>query len=221
MTFLPQTSFARYVPSKIMHLQAIQTKYINLFDDKTKDLRMQQLLKDFKYASRHEATKLDNQILALSYSHYRALSSMEAPCIILEDDCIEYDFKDTVAIPADADILFLGAWKNIPKPFKSGKYVPAYEKVSEDVVRAYSMLGSHAIMYVSDKGREVALKAYEMAIKTEVWNDVMLSRTLPFLNAYALVKPVFGQTSMYQESMVDLDQVLVGEDVPIGTPGDL
>lgn len=205
------------MPSK--NIQTIQTKYINVATDVAKNANMQKLLANFENFERLDATVLPNVILALSYSHHRALSSMSVPCIVLEDDCVEYAFRDTVEIPDDADIIFLGAWKDIPKPFKSGKYVPAYEKVSDDLVRVYSMLGSHAIMYVSDKGREVALKAYEMAIRTEAWNDVVLSRTLPFINAYAFTKPLFAQTSMYQETAIDLEECS-GEDVPITVPGD-
>lgn len=207
------------MPSKnmLIHIPDIQTKYINVATDVAKNRNMQKLLANFKNFERLDATVLPNVILALSYSHHRALSSMEAPCIILEDDCVEYEFRDTVEIPSDADILFLGAWKDVPKPFRSGKFVPAYEKVTDDVLRLYSMLGSHAIMYVSERGRDAALKAYEMAIRTEVWNDVMLSRTLPFLNAYVLSKPLFAQTSMYDETAIDLEECF-GDDVLITTP---
>lgn len=220
MTFL-QSGQSPYVPSenKAISILDIQTKYINIAADREKNKNMQKILTNFSNHDRLEATVLPNTILALAYSHYRALSSMEAPCIILEDDCIWYEFRDTVEIPSDADILFLGIFKDVPKPFKSGKFVPAFEKISPDLARVYSMLGSHAIMYVSDRGRDAALKAYEMAIRTEAWNDVVLSRTLPFLNAYALIKPLFAQTSMYDQSYGELGQS-VGEDVLLTVPGD-
>jgi hypothetical protein len=198
----------------IINIQDIETKYINVAAHTDKNTNMQKLLANFTNFERLDATVAEDYTIALSVSHYRALSSMKAPCTILEDDCIYYDFQNTVEIPDDADILFLGVWKDIPRPFRSGKFVPAYEKSSDGLLKVYSMIGSHAIMYVSDKGRNIALKAYEMAIRAEIPNDIILSRALPFLNVYAFSKPIFAQTSMYEDSAVELSEQ-TGKDLPI------
>lgn len=188
----------------LINLFETHTKYINLDSDIDKNLKMQELLQDFTKYERVEAVYLEHdKILALTKSHKKALQDLDTPGIVLEDDCVFFKKERYIDVPNDADIVFLGIWEANRPVFRNGPLIPPYEEVNESLVRVYSMLGSHAIMYTSEKGKAVALEAYELAIRTEAWNDVMLNRVLPYIKAYAPKKPVFAQTSMYKESAIE------------------
>ena len=187
----------------LIDLYETHTRYINLTSDINKNLAMQELLKDFTKCERVDAVFGDNKILALTKSHKKALKDLTTPGIVLEDDCVPFKKVRHLDVPDDADIVFLGIWKADRPVFRNGVWIPPYEEVSDELVRVYSMLGSHAIMYTSEKGKAIALEAYELAIRTEAWNDVILSRVLPYIKAYAPKKPVFAQTSMYDESAIE------------------
>jgi hypothetical protein len=203
----------------IVNLQEIHTRYINLQQDVAKNDKMIQMLSNNKDFLRVDATYIDgNSILALSKSQRKALESLPVPGVILEDDCVKFNYLEEIDVPDDADIVFLGIWKPERPLFNSGDMIPSYEEYNKDWVRVYSMVGSHAIMYVSDKGKDVALKAYDLAIRTGLWNDIVLSRALPFINTYALKKPIFYQTSMEQETKVLYTEPFVKNDNGWHTP---
>jgi hypothetical protein len=208
-----------------LDLRNVPTSYINISEDWDKRVQAEYLLREFKDVSRVNAIKLDNKILALSMSQEKALlANTSVPCLVLEDDCTEYDMQFEIDIPDDADIVFLGIWDMDEFVFKTGSPIPPYEKLDDNWHRVYNMLGSHAILYVSEIGRSVALKAYDLAIKTEFWNDVVLGRALPFINAYALKKPIFYQTSMIKSSKIEYPDVFTTSkihDPLVRTPGDL
>ena len=187
-----------------VNLKNIPVRYINLLQDKDKNVKMRNLLDGYQNVVRIDAKYIeDNKILALSMSQKIAIESLSTPGFILEDDCEKLYYREEIEVPDDADIVFLGIWKPERPAFNIGNIIPSYEIVNEDLVRVYNMTGSHAIMYVSDKGKELATAAYDIAIRTELWNDVVLNRILPFINAYALRKPIFYQTSMEKETRIE------------------
>jgi hypothetical protein len=195
------------------NLKEIPVRYINLLQDTDKNIKMISLLDGYEDVERVDATYIpDNKILALSMSQERSLRSLPTPGLILEDDCEKFYYRDELEVPDDADIVFLGIWQPERPAFRNGKMVPAYESIDRDWVKVYNMVGSHAIMYVSDKGKDIALKAYELSVRTGLWNDIVLSRALPFINAYAPKYPLFYQTSMEKESRVDYTQSFVKVD---------
>lgn len=173
--------------------------YINLDKDYAKNANMQDMLGQFSNVTRVEAEYIkDDAIWALAKSQKKAIDALSVPGIILEDDCVKANFKSELNVPDDADIVFLGIWDMKRPAINSGKYLPAYENYNEDFVRVYSMSGSHAIMFVSETGKNIASQAYEVASRTGLWNDAILNRALPFIKAYAPKYPIFKQTSQLE-----------------------
>lgn len=188
----------------LIDIQNIPISYINLEKDYMKNIAIQEMLYGYSNLNRIEATYIkDNHVLALAMSQKDALDSITVPGLILEDDCVKANFRTQINVPDDADIVFLGIWDMDKPAIPSGKYLPAYEIHDEDFVKVYSMNGSHAILFVSELGKQVASRAYDISIRTELWNDSILNRVLPFVNAYALRSPIFAQTSQLDKTNIE------------------
>ena len=174
----------------------IPVAYINLERDYMRNTQMQEMLSDYSNVTRINATYIkDDSVTALALSQSEAINSIAVPGLILEDDCVPADYRTQIEIPDDADIVFLGIWDVTRPAITSGEYLPAYEIYDEDFVKVYSMQGSHAILFVSELGKQVGQRAYSISARTKVWNDAILNRALPFINAYAFRQPIFFQTS--------------------------
>lgn len=189
----------------LIDITKIPVSYINLEKDYVKDIAMQDLLGQFENVKRINATYIkDNAVKALAISQKEAVKSISVPGLVLEDDCVRSNFRTTIEVPDDADIVFLGVWDVANPAIPSGKYLPAWVGYNDDLVKVNSMYGSHAILYTSELGKTIAERAYEVSSQTEVWNDSILNRVLPFINAYALRKPIFAQTSQLQHTNIEL-----------------
>lgn len=204
----------------------IPVAYINLERDYMKNMQMQSMLTDFSNVIRINATYIqDDPVTALAMSQSEAIGSITVPGLILEDDCVPANYRTQIEVPDDADIVFLGIW-DIEKPaIPSGYPLPAYEIYNEDLVKVYSMQGSHAILFVSELGKQIGQRAYEIATTTKLWNDSILKLALPFINAYALRQPIFAQTSNLELTNISYDAEFVmpelSEEELISTPADL
>lgn len=211
----------------LIDITKIPVSYINLKKDYAKNLAMQDLLGQFDNVNRIEATYIkDNAVKALAMSQKEAVQSITTPGIVLEDDCIKANFRTTIEVPNDADIVFLGIWDVDSPAIPSGKYLPAWVGYNDDLVKVNSMNGSHAILFVSELGKMIAERAYDVAAQTELWNDAILNRVLPFINAYALRKPIFAQTSQLELTDIQFDGEFVIKDSSylqslISTPDDI
>lgn len=203
-----------YNITMLIDITKTPVSYINLKQDYVKNNKMQDMLGQFSNVTRVEAEYIkDNGILALAKSQKKAIDGLSVPGIILEDDCVKANFRSEISVPDDADIVFLGIWDMTRPAINSGKYLPAFENYNEDFVRVYSMHGSHAIMFVSELGKKIASQAYEIASRTELWNDAVLNRALPFIKAYAPKSPLFKQTSQ-----LELTDIVYPDDFTITDP---
>lgn len=199
----------------LIDLTKIPVAYINLDKDFAKRSKMEELLSGYKDVTRIEATYIkDNGVKALAESQKAAVASISVPGLVLEDDCVKANYRTTINVPDDADIVFLGIWQLERPAIPSGKYLPAYESINEEIARVYTMHGSHAILYVSELGKKIASQAYEIASRTELWNDAILNRALPFIKAYAVKQPIFYQTSNEIETNISYPDefIVVDED---------
>ena len=211
----------------LINIETIPVAYINLSRDTAKNAAMQTMLADFSNVNRIEAVlDKNNAVLGLAKSQKIAVDSITVPGIVLEDDCVKASFRSELDVPDDADIVFLGIWEQTKPAIPAGKYLPAYTSVNDDWVRVFSMNGSHAIMFVSETGKKIASQAYEIASRTELWNDAILNRALPFIKAYAPKYPVFKQTSQLEATDINYASDFVITDPGyldnlISTPADI
>jgi hypothetical protein len=184
-------------------LENIRTAYINLDEQPERDKSINQVLANFTDVTRIPAVKaLENpgpsglnRSRAIANSHETALNTMgPGMCLILEDDCQPYNYRSTIYIPEDADLLFLGLWQN---PNRQAQ-------LDNGVFRVVRMVGAHAILYVTERAkafmREVLTECYE----TGDWHDYHMSLKLHTVNAYAQNLPVFYQTSEQKNTQLSI-----------------
>jgi hypothetical protein len=120
------------------------------------------------------------------------------PFIFMEDDCsVTPWFRHEIPVPKDADAVYLGIslWG-----MHGAQAHPLVKKeaVSEELVRVYNMLSTHAVLIMSKRWVENVLKCYEYAYfsmdKPQEF-DVPVAHTMPLFSIYALKNPLFYQDS--------------------------
>ncbi len=122
------------------------------------------------------------------------LKTAKAPFIILEDDCsLNREFNSEVELPDDVDSLYLGIshWGRYLN--HSGPYVH-YTQYSDEVVRVYNMLATHAIAYLSDYYVDVCKRiAYHSGYEVENHLDIGFAEVHKLYNVYSFDEPIFRQ----------------------------
>jgi hypothetical protein len=108
-----------------------------------------------------------------------ALNSGSVPCIVLEDDCIPYSFVNEIEVPDDADIVYLGN-------HGAGMSEPRYTEVSPGIWRVHNMLALHAVLYITQHGKDVFLSALEEAKIIPEPADVATANAQHKAKVYAL-----------------------------------
>jgi hypothetical protein len=134
----------------------------------------------------------------------RALASYACPLLVLEDDAtlLPGNYRARVDCPDDADVLFLGgtlgaeryeardpglvrvAGPGLPWPL-------VYAEVDAAHVRVFNMLGTHAVLFLSDPARE----AFRESIPDPATRpaDVWFAREMPRWNALLVKRPFWYQ----------------------------
>lgn len=180
-----------------LNLLDLPVYYVNLDEEVEKKERTETLLKDLRFknvnrlpAIKHEA----GRIIGCARSHYEILKTQKAPFIILEDDCsLNKEFDPEVELPDDADALYLGIshWGRYLN--HSGPYVH-YQRYSDEIVRVYNMLATHAICYISDTYTDVCKRiAYHCGYEVENHLDIGFAEVHKLYNVYSFDEPVFRQ----------------------------
>ena len=179
-----------------LDLKTVSAVYINLKKDVKKDFAMKALILDcgFKNTIRVEAEYTPNSLAGCSLSHYNALNEIDPPFIIFEDDCVVKNFNSNIEIPDDADAVYLGvsSWGRMNA--HSGPFVQ-YEKVDENLVRVYNMLGAHAILYLNQEYASMCSRIAQNGYDIADHQDIGFAEIQRYFNVYAFDDPMFYQTS--------------------------
>ena len=121
---------------------------------------------------------------------------------MFEDDCILLDaFKPEIEVPDDADAVYLGTsqWARYLGAF-SGPFVH-YEKVSDDIVRTYNMLGGHSILYLTSEYVNMCKRISHHAAEIIGYNqDPGFAEVQKYFNVYCVNDPFFRQDG-YNEAV--------------------
>ena len=180
-----------------LDLRDIPAVYINLAQETERNESMKLVLNDcgFKNIIRIDAKYTPARPLAgCSISHYNALQEIDPPFIVFEDDCIAKEYNPIIRIPDDTDALYLGisSWGRFNS--HSGPFVQ-YDKVDDNLLRVYNMLGTHAILYLNDEYvsacKKVAYKQYEI----EDYIDIGFTDLQKYYKVYSFDEPPFYQSS--------------------------
>jgi hypothetical protein len=141
----------------------------------------------------------------IAKSHLMALESN--PDIILEDDCLPFDYREEIDIPDDADVVFLGISSGTTQ-----NYIPKYEKISNDIYRLNDMNTVHAILYVTEAGRQWLRSAYEITARLKPRFDRVTALLMPTIKAYGLNSPIWYQRDLAGETALTMDEALLFDD---------
>lgn len=181
----------------IINLTDIPVYYINLDEQEEKRKKTETLLKrmGFNYVNRISAIfHPKGRIIGCARSHYEVLKEIKPPFIILEDDCtLNKNFINQIEIPDNSDALYLGIshWGRYLN--HSGPYVH-YQSISNEIVRVYNMLATHAIMYLSQQYVDICKRiSYHYGYEVEGHLDIGFAEVHKFYNVYSLDEPLFRQ----------------------------
>ena len=179
-----------------LDLKEATAVYINLERDVNKNSTMKSLILDcgFKNSIRVETEYTPNSLAGCSLSHYNALNEIDPPFIVFEDDCVVKNFNSIIEIPDDADAIYLGvsSWGRMNA--HSGPFVQ-YEKVDENLVRVYNMLGAHAILYLNQEYVSLCSRIAQNGYDIADHQDIGFAEIQRYFNVYAFNDPMFYQTS--------------------------
>ena len=120
------------------------------------------------------------------------------PFLMLEDDITFTDGAESVDVPDDADILYVGLsnCSMNDHQYHHSNYYTTVEGYPE-VVRIKHMLASHGILICSPLGAAAIQRTMlEIFLSDQPW-DIPLAFLQPFYNVYALRKPWVYQDSAY------------------------
>lgn len=119
------------------------------------------------------------------------------PFVCLEDDCSATPwFNHFFPVPEDADAVYLGlsSYGIHPRVDQAVLYVQC-DHVSDELVRVFNMLSTHAIFFKTRRWVENCIECFERAAtssRPESW-DLPLARSMKNFNVYALKRPMFYQ----------------------------
>ena len=131
-------------------------------------------------------------------AHFNAIESLDGEGIVLEDDCIPYNYRSHIDIPDDADIVYLGI---------HGYNFDNVKRVSPDMWSIKWSLSAHAILYLTEKGKDLAKEAIVLEREgSGVGFDYQLANLLYKTNTYALNSPLW-----YQRDYPELTAFNVGD----------
>lgn len=122
---------------------------------------------------------------------------MDEPILLLEDD-IELLETTDLTLPSNTDAIYLGLSSCASHPTENYNiYYAQFEPYSTTQVKVVNMLSAHAILYVSKRYKEAAIKTMDMCAEKGGFNDMALSRIQHAFNIYANKLPIFFQSNKF------------------------
>jgi hypothetical protein len=192
----------------IIDLTSLKVAYINLEEYPNRNATMVNMLTryglDFIRVEGVRRIRHD-EFDPIASAHINALNT--GADLILEDDCVPFNYRNTIEIPDDSDVVFLGISTGTTHTTK-----PKYKKVSEEIYRLYDMTSLHAVLYITEAGRQWLRNAYDMTAKEGVGFDISTAKLMPTVIAYGLNRPVWYQLDVESQTKLTLDEALLSDD---------
>lgn len=194
-----------------MHIdiRTIPVIYINMDDAVEKGQRVHALLTDLGFTSitRVSGVPVSKElgflkVVAVARAHATAMSIMDPPFLIVEDDIQVVDFRPVITIPDDTDAIFLG---NMQAGYAESDYLD-YADVEpvdgyDDLFKVNSMLSAHAILYLTPQYKAAALADAHASgfVEMNLAHDCYSARgTYRKHNVLMPGLPVFKQSGKYE-----------------------
>lgn len=189
-----------------VNLKDLEIVYINLLEYVNRNQTMLNMFEHFGLnALRVEgvAPEVQPGYDVIADSHLKALNSSSAErVLILEDDCIPHNYRDEIEVPDDADVVYLGIHS-----LKHSK-----QKVSPEVWKVSGMVGAHAILYLTRRGRSFLAEAVQLTKDKKYGFDVSLAKLQYKVNTYALNSPVWYQKNIPELTKFNEDDLKTNND---------
>lgn len=119
--------------------------------------------------------------------------------LLLEDDVEMINTLD-FTIPINADAIYFGLSQCASHPTENyNVYYSQFGPYSDTQVKVINMLSAHAVLYISKRYKEKVINVMEECIKTNIFNDVAISRIQKNYNVYANKIPTFYQSNKFND----------------------
>jgi len=183
-----------------VHLKNLKIAYINIPRYPNRNQTMINMLEHYglDYYRVEGSTKENYDPIAKS--HLMALEGL--PDIILEDDCLPFDYREEIDIPDDSDVVFLGVTTGTTQTHK-----PKFIKLSNEIYKINDMASAHAILYITEEGRQWLRNACEMTAKDDIPFDTATAILMPTIKVYGLNRPIWYQRD-WNHTALTLDEAL-------------
>ena len=192
----------------IINLKTFKVAYINLKEYPNRNATMINMLTgyglDFIRVEGVRRIRHD-EFDPIASAHINALDT--GANLILEDDCVPFNYRDTIEVPDDADVVFLGISTGTTNTTK-----PKYKKISDEIYKLYDMTTVHAILYITEAGRQWLRNAHNMTAKKNVGFDISTAMLMPTINAYGLNSPMWYQFDLESQTRLTLDEALFSDE---------
>jgi len=192
-----------------INLKDIKVFYINRSDMPNRNKTMISMLDSLglDYTRVEAITRTDELYDIIADSHIQILKENNPPYLILEDDCLPFDYRDEIEVPDDADVVFLGVTSGT-----TNIHTPKYEKINDDVWRLKDMTSLHAVLYLNQNGEQWLYRARELAIKAEIGFDMATAMLMPNAKIYGLNSPMWYQRDIADITKLTLEEALEFDD---------
>jgi len=189
----------------VINLTSLKVAYINLKEYPNRNATMVNMLTHYGLDFvRVEGVKHD-KFDPIASAHLNALGT--GADLILEDDCVPFNYRDTIEVPDDADVVFLGISTGTTHTTK-----PKYIKLSAEIYKLYDMTTTHAILYITEAGRKWLRNAHDNTAIENVGFDISTAKLLPSINAYGLNTPIWYQFDLGSQTKLTLDEALLSDE---------
>jgi hypothetical protein len=184
-----------------INLEDLEIIYINLPEFVNRNQTMKNMLSHYGLSAfRSEGIGYENHkgYDLVADAHLKALNSSSAQqVLILEDDCIPHNYRNQIEVPDDADIVYLGIHGH--KHYR--------KRISPEVWRISGMLTAHAILYLTERGKNILIEAQQLTSKRKYAFDVSLAKLQNRVNTYALNSPIWYQKDYPELTKFNIDEL--------------
>lgn len=121
------------------------------------------------------------------------------PFTIFENDIKKTNtFTQDLIVPPDADLVYVGisTWGMANSNIYSGQELLYFENYDENYIKIQNMVSMHGIMICSIRGLLAYQRAMMESLYEDIPTDIVMAHIQPFLNVYALRKPIVYQCEL-------------------------
>ena len=194
-----------------VNLNDFKVGYINLSEFPNRNQTMINMLDRLGLDYFRVEGEKSDEYDAIALAHVKALDA--GADLILEDDCVATEwYRETFEVPDDADVVYLGistgtTYVNTPK----------YEKISDDIYKLNDMTSAHAILYLTDAGRDWLRAAHDLTAEEKIGFDMATAKLMPTAKVYGLNRPLWSQRDVPSQTNLTLDEALLSDEYEGGS----